>query len=99
MSEFGCTLPNCQVQRWTEITNDEVDFKAIPFFQANTTYFQYQIQRTDDSTVVTKHMLAYTFTNFVADFGGYLGLLLGASLLSIYDYITDILPPVLKQKK
>jgi hypothetical protein len=29
--------------------------------------------------------ISYQFVNFVADFGGYLGLLLGASLLDIYD--------------
>ena len=36
---------------------------------------------------VTKEVFAYQFANFVADFGGYLGLCLGASLLSIYDYV------------
>ncbi len=39
---------------------------------------------------MTKEKLSYEFTNFVADFGGYLGLLLGASLLSIYDGLIEI---------
>jgi hypothetical protein len=30
--------------------------------------------------------LTYDLSNFVADFGGYLGLLLGHSLLSFYDF-------------
>jgi hypothetical protein len=34
---------------------------------------------------LTKEHITYQWENFVADFGGYLGLLLGASLLDIYD--------------
>jgi hypothetical protein len=34
---------------------------------------------------LTKEHFTYQWENFVADFGGYLGLLLGASLLDIYD--------------
>ena len=40
--------------------------------------------------VVTEEVLAYTIEDLVADFGGYLGLLLGASILSMYDFITQI---------
>ena len=32
-----------------------------------------------------KQFLLYDLTNFIADFGGYLGLLLGCSLLTFYD--------------
>ena len=32
-----------------------------------------------------KQFLIYDITNFIADFGGYLGLLLGCSLLTFYD--------------
>ena len=31
--------------------------------------------------------LAYTLTNLVAEFGGYLGILMGVSILSLYDII------------
>ena len=31
------------------------------------------------------HYLSYDNNNFIADFGGYLGLLLGSSLLTFYD--------------
>jgi hypothetical protein len=34
---------------------------------------------------LTQEHITYQWENFVADFGGYLGLLLGASLLDIYD--------------
>ncbi len=38
-----------------------------------------------------KHVPMYGFNNFIADFGGYLGLLLGGSLLAIFDEIVLIL--------
>ena len=34
-----------------------------------------------------KQYLIYDMTHFTADFGGYLGLLLGGSLLSLYDKV------------
>ncbi len=37
---------------------------------------------------------AYGFGSFVADFGGYLGLLLGGSILSIFDDIMDFIKSV-----
>ena len=39
---------------------------------------------------VIKHVEMYKFMNFVADFGGYLGLLLGASILSIFDDVIGL---------
>ena len=32
-----------------------------------------------------EHVYAYDFWNLISDFGGYLGLLLGYSLLAFYD--------------
>ena len=36
---------------------------------------------------VPKEYLTYDGNDFVADFGGYLGLLLGHSILTFYDWI------------
>ena len=33
----------------------------------------------------------YDFESFVADFGGYMGLILGHSMLTLYDYLSDLL--------
>ena len=38
---------------------------------------------------ISQQVRLYTMTNFIADFGGYLGLLLGASVLSFFDIILD----------
>lgn len=36
---------------------------------------------------IVKQVRLYTMTNFIADFGGYLGLLLGASFMSFFSQI------------
>ena len=36
---------------------------------------------------IIQQVRLYTMTNFIADFGGYLGLLLGASMMSLFDLI------------
>jgi hypothetical protein len=40
----------------------------------------------------------YDFPKFIADAGGYLGLLLGASIPSIYDYLVGVLKRIFKWK-
>jgi hypothetical protein len=40
----------------------------------------------------------YEFQQFIGDFGGYLGLLLGASIPSIYDYLIGVLKGIFKQR-
>ena len=43
-----------------------------------------------------KQYLIYDKTHFIADFGGYLGLLLGSSLLSVYDKVKRWLKSLIK---
>ena len=38
---------------------------------------------------VKKDVLIYDGFNFIADFGGYMGILLGFSILSIFDVISN----------
>ena len=40
--------------------------------------------------------LAYTLISIVGDFGGYLGILMGASILSVYDFLLFIFHKVFK---
>jgi hypothetical protein len=39
----------------------------------------------------------YPIESFIADVGGYLGLLLGASILSLVEYSTDIIRKLTKK--
>ncbi len=84
VKDFGCLEENCnQIDwdiLWTEndrFPGDEGQFVA---------FAQLTFQGNIPATVI-KHSLAYTFPNFVADFGGYLGLFLGASILSVFDVL------------
>ena len=45
----------------------------------------------DTSYVKEEHYLIYDFNSFIADVGGYMGLLLGSSILSLYDEIERLI--------
>ncbi len=50
-------------------------------------YIQLQLFLTGGELKVEKFVPSYTGNNFIADVGGYLGLLLGVSLYSVYDVL------------
>ena len=53
----------------------------------NLNYFQ--------DTIVKEEILRYDLLDFVAEFGGVLGLLMGASILSTYDFMRGVLKVVI----
>ncbi len=87
LEEFGCRKPNCITDEWYMVSRD--------------TFVNYENKNQFGAVVlemspnhcwkITKDVLIYGFGNFIADFGGYLGLLLGASILSIYDSGKELL--------
>ena len=66
-------MPNCMQRSWT--------IKREKTLAINKTGFQFQIPR-HMKVLVREEVKLYTFINFFAEVGGYLGLLLGESLLS-----------------
>ena len=42
-------------------------------------------------TIVHEEYLRYDLLDFIAEFGGILGLLIGASILSVYDFMEGFL--------
>ena len=42
-----------------------------------------------DEVEIHEEVRLYTMANFIADFGGFLGLLLGASVLSLFDIVLN----------
>ena len=48
---------------------------------------------------VTKRMLVYDLDNFFADFGGFLGLFLGASCFTIVDVVTSAVERFIDKKR
>ena len=47
------------------------------------------ISSSDQKTTTESEVYTYGLTNLVADFGGFLGLLLGISLIDIYEYLEN----------
>ena len=73
-----CALPNCLTKTWN-LASDETLFSS----NETTTLIYFIPMR---SKVLFKNEVRiYSAPNFVADFGGYLGLFLGGSILSFYD--------------
>ena len=69
----GCFMPNCKQRSWT--------IKKDKTLEKNKTGFQFQIPK-HMKVLVREEVKLYTLINFFAEVGGYLGLLLGESLLS-----------------
>ena len=73
----GCFVPNCMQRSWTLMKNQRrekmINDKVTTGFQ----YFAEEIK-----VLVRKEVNLYTIINFFAEVGGYLGLLLGESLIS-----------------
>ncbi len=88
--DTGCFVPNCETSSW-QVTKKEDNVLAkqsrekYPNMTAAMLSFQQSVP-----VEIREYSISYGFSNFVADFGGYLGLLLGASLLSIYDDLIEI---------
>ena len=78
----GC-MPSCKgkqirLETVQETTSDSTD----PIMHLN---FQYR----DGKYNLNEEYLVYDYYNFIADIGGYLGLLLGHSILSVYSMSSD----------
>ncbi len=79
IKDYGCLKANCKSVFWTIVKPTAY---ALGTNNSSVISFSFDSQM---PVVVVRHSLSYMFPNFVADFGGYLGLLLGASVLSVYD--------------
>ena len=83
---YGC-LPHCE--------HDEIHVKRIgsPFYEykGSNPRFTLELQFEDGSYHTTEEYIIYDTDSFIADIGGYLGLLLGHSILSIYSTLVGML--------
>ena len=87
LKDFGCQKTNCALVHWeTFLSKDMTRTAEHQMGMSNTRgIFIVNIIPNGVPLSVENEEPAYVFSSFLADFGGYLGLLLGASLLSIYD--------------
>ena len=89
--ETGC-MAKCRRKEWTisKIFNDKSDKKneseiAMYMFYANGRYR------------MGRQYYTYDFNSYVSDFGGYLGLLLGYSIVSFFDMTQEIFTYFIKK--
>ncbi len=91
LKEFGCLVPNCETVRWQtikETTRTAPDSRML--------YLNFEIPA-GETVKVFKEEASYGFASFVADFGGYMGLFLGASLLSLFEEISSKIGGILRK--
>ena len=102
-----CLIPNCKqnlffpfyVRDLSNINGIEEHLTLAKSADSNMTYLTLLLMRHTEPLKVTTEEPAYGFSSFLADFGGYLGLLLGASILSIYDQVKHHLTMVFGKTK
>jgi len=51
-----------------------------------------------NGVIISKETMAYDFQDFIGDVGGFLGLFLGASLLSVYDEVRQKVRGIMRRK-
>ena len=83
----GC-LASCERYEYHRIDSDIVSYQAGIFLPSHLTM---QFTMVDRSIEDRKQYVIYDFNSFIADVGGFMGLLLGFSILSIYDEMEGLL--------
>ena len=82
--KFSGCLPHCE--------HDEIQVKSIGeplVYPSRNPTFTLEFQFEDGSYHTTEEYIVYDTDSFLADIGGYLGLLLGHSILSVYSGFVD----------
>lgn len=88
MSTLGC-LPKCDTRTFTKAveTNEkfQIDLKGLPADLADKGSFV-TFYYNNDEVKVTREEVMYDFVSFIGEAGGSLGLFLGISLISLFDF-------------
>ena len=88
LENHGCLISNCKITKWQEVTRNEIfgDFK-------NKMEFRYFMPARSKVTIY-QDIRIYDENNFIGDFGGYIGLMLGLSILTVYDYLISLIKSI-----
>ena len=79
--EEGCLVPNCHQRSWIIDSSNKYDSKKEGNKSKSTSFMQLSFPHYTQ-VLVRNEIKLYTFSSFFADVGGFLGLLLGESLVS-----------------
>ena len=89
---------NCMVACTTYDYKIQLDRQTTLYsFMSQVKTHNLKMYISDEMIPVTEERKFYTTDNFIADVGGYLGLLLGASVLALFDFIVDLIKAVLRK--
>ena len=86
-SVTGC-LSACEKSRFDLRVNQIVEKPVRPNMKQN--LIRLRLSVTDTSYAKEEEYIIYDSNSFIADFGGYMGLLLGSSILSLFDALEDL---------
>lgn len=84
VATFGCNVSNCKSVKWriSSSQNVEIPYKGKVWFGL--------VFPSSSKVLVVEESLAYTMSNLLADFGGYAGIFVGASIINLYDSIIHL---------
>ena len=80
----GCFKPNCMKRKWKRIYSETFSTSIFSWAKPNTTFLYFILPDTATTMMKDEIRLA-DFSTFMADCGSYLGLFLGASILSLSE--------------
>ena len=86
IEDFGCNEQNCVKTNWRIASWQKIHLQN----RTGITYFKLTFPSAKKVSV-TEESLAYTKLDLLADIGGYAGIFIGASMITIYDMILAFL--------
>ena len=89
-----CLKPKCETKEWFTKSDQQYVTKDL---NGNNTIMEYDIVPNSMLEEKTETLL-YSPINLLADFGGYLGLFLGGSILSLLDGLLNVFTACLKTR-
>ena len=99
LNEEGCFIPDCRQRSWSIRFREIFETKVVRNEnESNTSGFMYDLPQ-DTKTLVRKEVRLYTASNFFAEVGGYLGLLLGECLFSYLIILSKWIQIICKKLK
>ena len=86
IEEFGCNEQNCEQTSWEIASWQKINLKEKP----GLSYLKLTFP-SSKKVLVMEESLAYTKLDLLADIGGYAGIFIGASILTLYDAALSLL--------
>ena len=86
IGDFGCNEQNCQQTNWEISSWQNINLKEKP----GLSYLKLTFP-SSKKVLIMEESLAYTKLDLLADIGGYAGIFIGASILTLYDAALSLL--------